>query len=122
MKKRARRTKYQNQLVGLDYENLDLFEDSGSRISRLTNLASLSTCMFLSTYMCVCMWGGGLDVYLHEAPPSCGCVCQGHQLLLHLINPFFDPAGQTQPADTDLLLCGHFTGVFIVQLSCHCRV
>lgn len=34
-------------------------------------------------------------LYLSEALPSCGCVCQGDKLFLHLINPFFNPAGQS---------------------------
>lgn len=33
--------------------------------------------------------------YLSKALPSCGCVCQGDKLSLHLINPFFNPIGQS---------------------------
>lgn len=34
-------------------------------------------------------------LYLSEALPSCGRVCQGDKLFLHLINPFFNPMGQS---------------------------
>lgn len=46
--------------------------------------------LFLYARLCV------VKLYLSEALPSCGCVCQGDKLLLHLINPFFNPMGQSK--------------------------
>lgn len=45
----------------------------------------------LRFYACLCIFR---CLYLSEALPSCGCVCQGNKLFLHLINPFFNPMGQ----------------------------
>lgn len=41
----------------------------------------------------LCVW---FSLYLSEALPQSGCVCQGDELLLHLINPFFNPVGQNK--------------------------
>lgn len=60
------------------------------------------------------------SLYLIEALPSCSRVCQGNQLFLHLINPFFNPAIHTTNRVTQMLSAWNIHHrLFAMQLNCH---
>lgn len=61
--------------------------------------AAVSDFIFLSSFMCVVRG----CLYLSEPLPSRGRVCQGDELFLHLINPFFNPTGQKAMLTADLV-------------------